>query len=165
LPAARYSRYIVHRGPFSRRSSYLRDIAVRQRRYHQALSMIIVTCCANYSLFILLYLFHRFNASLNLWNSNSFQAEQKDARIGKLFGFNRVKQGGNVWDTNTRPDQRNRTSPAFELTSKRRRGYPSETSVKRGLRMVHGDKDLLEKLGKEDLCPCGSGHRFQAVLP
>jgi uncharacterized protein YecA (UPF0149 family) len=55
-------------------------------------------------------------------------------------------------------------SSAFEPTSKRRRGYPSETAVKRGTRVAHGDKELLEKLGKEDLCPCGSGRRFQALL-
>jgi len=55
-------------------------------------------------------------------------------------------------------------SSAFETTSKRRRGYPSETEVKRGRRIVHHDKELAEKLGKEDLCPCGSGRRFQAVL-
>jgi len=57
------------------------------------------------------------------------------------------------------------TCPAFERTSKRRRGYPSETHVKRGLRFVHGDKELVEKLGRNDPCPCGSGLRFQAVLP
>jgi len=57
-----------------------------------------------------------------------------------------------------------RTSRAFEQMSKRRKGYPSETAVKRGMRVVHGDKDLYEKLGKEDLCPCGSGRRFQTVL-
>ncbi|HEX7810148.1 MAG TPA: SEC-C metal-binding domain-containing protein [Thermoanaerobaculia bacterium] len=56
-----------------------------------------------------------------------------------------------------------RTS-AFEPSSKRRRGYPSETRVKRGLRIVHGDKELLEKLGRNDPCPCGSGRRFQEVL-
>ena len=49
--------------------------------------------------------------------------------------------------------------------SKRRRGYPSETSVKRGVRIVHGDKYLSEKLGRNDPCPCGSGRRFQIVLP
>lgn len=48
--------------------------------------------------------------------------------------------------------------------SKRRRGYNSETQVKRGLRVVHGDKELVEKLGRNDLCPCGSGQRFQAML-
>lgn len=49
--------------------------------------------------------------------------------------------------------------------SKRRRGYPSETSVGRGERVVHGNKELCEKLGRNDLCPCGSGRRFQGVLP
>jgi uncharacterized protein YecA (UPF0149 family) len=49
--------------------------------------------------------------------------------------------------------------------SKRRRGYPSETQVGRGVRVVHGDKELIEKLGNRDLCPCGSGRRFQGLLP
>jgi hypothetical protein len=49
--------------------------------------------------------------------------------------------------------------------SKRRKGYPSERDVKRGTRVVHGEKELEEKLGKDDLCPCGSGRRFQALLP
>jgi uncharacterized protein YecA (UPF0149 family) len=49
--------------------------------------------------------------------------------------------------------------------SKRKRGYPSESAVKRGTRVVHGDKELVEKLGKDDLCPCGSGRRFQTLLP
>jgi uncharacterized protein YchJ len=53
----------------------------------------------------------------------------------------------------------------FERTSKRRRGFPSETHVKRGQRIVHGDKELIEKTGRNDPCPCGSGRRFQAVLP
>ena len=57
-----------------------------------------------------------------------------------------------------------RTS-AFDVSSKRRKGYPSETRVKRGVRIVHGDKELVEKLGRNDLCPCGSGRRFQEVLP
>jgi hypothetical protein len=54
---------------------------------------------------------------------------------------------------------------AFEPTSKRRKGYPSEARVKRGVRVVHGDKELVEKLGRNDPCPCGSTRRFQAVLP
>jgi len=34
--------------------------------------------------------------------------------------------------------------------------------VKRGPRSVRGgDKELLEKLGDNDLCPCGSGRRFK----
>jgi uncharacterized protein YecA (UPF0149 family) len=46
--------------------------------------------------------------------------------------------------------------------SKRRRGYPSETHVKRGVRIVHGDKLLEEKLGRNDLCPCGSRKAFRS---
>lgn len=53
------------------------------------------------------------------------------------------------------------TCLAFETMSKRRRGFPSETNVKRGVRIVHGDKLLEEKLGRNDLCPCGSGKRFK----
>ena len=53
----------------------------------------------------------------------------------------------------------------FEVTRKRRKGFPSETRVKRGRRTVHGDKELIEKLGRNDLCPCGSGRRFQELLP
>ena len=54
--------------------------------------------------------------------------------------------------------------PLFEITSKRRKGFPSETQVKKGPRIVHGDKELREKLGRNDLCPCGSGNRFQELL-
>ncbi|MBK8270226.1 MAG: SEC-C domain-containing protein [Planctomycetes bacterium] len=56
---------------------------------------------------------------------------------------------------------------AFETTSKRRRGYPSESSVKPGDRSVTtplGEKEFLEKLGRNDPCPCGSMLRFQEVL-
>lgn len=45
--------------------------------------------------------------------------------------------------------------------SKRRKGYPSERRVKHRRRVVHGDKELAEKLGREDPCPCGSGTRFK----
>ena len=51
----------------------------------------------------------------------------------------------------------------FEITSKRRKGFPSETKVKKGLRIVHGDKELREKLGRNDPCPCGSGRSFQEM--
>jgi hypothetical protein len=44
-------------------------------------------------------------------------------------------------------------------------GYASETQVRRGDRVVHGDKELIERLGRNDLCPCGSGRRFQEMLP
>jgi hypothetical protein len=45
--------------------------------------------------------------------------------------------------------------------SKRRKGFPSERQVKRGVRIVRGSKQLEEKLGRNDLCPCGSGKRFK----
>lgn len=48
----------------------------------------------------------------------------------------------------------------FEFTSKRRKGFPSETQVKRGVRVVRGIKELFEKLSRNDLCPCGSGRSF-----
>ncbi|MDM9584000.1 MULTISPECIES: hypothetical protein [unclassified Nostoc] len=56
------------------------------------------------------------------------------------------------------------TISAFEPLSKRRRGFPSEKAVKRGYRLVHGDKELQEKLGNNDLYLCGSGRCFQEVL-
>jgi uncharacterized protein YecA (UPF0149 family) len=50
--------------------------------------------------------------------------------------------------------------------SKRRKGFPSETRVKRGDRTVRGGEiELHEKLGSYDPCPCGSGRRFQELLP
>lgn len=62
--------------------------------------------------------------------------------------------------------ENNLTKSAFnEPTSKRRKGYPSETHVKRGRRIVGGEKELIEKLGRNDLCPCDSGRRFQELLP
>ena len=64
---------------------------------------------------------------------------------------NPVFRGGGSWTRNLK------TSPYFEKMSKRRKGYPSETNVKRGTRVVHGDKELEEKVGRNDLCPCGSG--------
>ncbi|MBO9661928.1 MAG: SEC-C domain-containing protein [Dokdonella sp.] len=30
---------------------------------------------------------------------------------------------------------------------------------------MHGDKLLIEKLGRNDPCPCGSARRFQELLP
>ena len=39
-------------------------------------------------------------------------------------------------------------------------------NVKRGLRFVRGGEvELLEKLGRKDPCPCGSGLSFQTLLP
>ncbi|MEZ5802521.1 MAG: SEC-C metal-binding domain-containing protein [Rhizobiaceae bacterium] len=37
--------------------------------------------------------------------------------------------------------------------------------MKRGERYVHGDVELIEKLGRNDLCPCESGRLFQEMLP
>src|SRR5437762_5014077 len=54
-----------------------------------------------------------------------------------------------------------RRAPFFERTSKRRKGFPSETRIKRGLRVVRGDKHLVEKLGRNDPCPCGSLRKFK----
>jgi len=59
---------------------------------------------------------------------------------------------------------RSTSSTGFERTSKRRRGFPSEARVKRGRQVVHGEKELEEKLGRNDPCPCGSGRRFQELL-
>ena len=41
--------------------------------------------------------------------------------------------------------------------------FNSETLVERGLRIVHGDKEFVEKLGRKDLCPCNSRRRSQAI--
>ncbi len=62
------------------------------------------------------------------------------------------------------PERIPSNSFTHEKTSKRRKGYPSETRVKRGLRVVGDGKELSEKLGRNDLCPCGLGRRFQTVL-
>ena len=59
------------------------------------------------------------------------------------------------------PDRTRTPAVFFETMSKRRKGFPSETKVKRGVRIVHGNKELAEKLGRNDLCPCGSGKRFK----
>lgn len=44
-------------------------------------------------------------------------------------------------------------------------GSLSEARVKRGNRAVRGgEKELLEKLGRNDPCVCGSARRFQELL-
>ena len=63
----------------------------------------------------------------------------------------------------TRTSATSPTSRPFEVTSKRRKPYPSETRVKRGVRIVHGDVEPQEKLGRNDLCVCGSERRFQEM--
>lgn len=70
------------------------------------------------------------------------------------------QQGEIVW-----PPMNAMTYSPFERSSKRRKGYPSETRVKRGIRIIGEGKELVEKLGRQDLCPCGSGRRFHKMLP
>ncbi|WP_343226985.1 SEC-C metal-binding domain-containing protein [Luteolibacter arcticus] len=36
--------------------------------------------------------------------------------------------------------------------------------MKRGERIVRGEKELHERLGRNDPCPCGSPRRFQELL-
>lgn len=67
-----------------------------------------------------------------------------------------LKKGGVPW-TNTIST----AQAPFESMSKRRKGFLSEKQVKRGLRIVHGNKELMEKVGRNDPCPCGSGIRFK----
>jgi hypothetical protein len=53
-----------------------------------------------------------------------------------------------------------------EVTSKRSKSFNSETNVKRGYRSLKGgEKELVEKLGRNDPRPCGSARSFQAVVP
>jgi len=56
-------------------------------------------------------------------------------------------------------------SPASECCSGRRKGFNSETHVKRGLRIIHAGKERVEKLGRADPSPCGPGGSFQALSP
>ncbi|MRR33877.1 hypothetical protein EG829_04135 [bacterium] len=52
----------------------------------------------------------------------------------------------------------------FEVTIKRKKGFPSGTHVKRVYRVVHGEKVLVDKLGRNDPCPCGSGRLLREML-
>ncbi|WP_442965337.1 SEC-C metal-binding domain-containing protein [Pseudomonas sp. CGJS7] len=79
-----------------------------------------------------------------------------------VAGFPAVTETADAADFDAAPFQ---AAPALELTRKRRKGYPSETQVRRGRRWVHGDKELVEKLGRNDPCPCGSTRRFKELLP
>jgi hypothetical protein len=88
------------------------------------------------------------NASVAKWYSNSIAA--------RAAMFNRNPEpGGRMANRIYESADSN-----FEIISKRRKGFPSETQVKRGMRIVHGNKELIEKLGRNDLCPCGSGRTF-----
>lgn len=76
--------------------------------------------------------------------------------ISALTPVEFISKGGAPW-----PVALTTTNCLFETMSKRRKGFPSEAQVKRGVRVVHGDKLLEEKLGRNDPCPCGSGRRFK----
>jgi hypothetical protein len=98
------------------------------------------------------------NASVDKWYSNSRvvpcpsffrRVEWRDNSTATLNHGDRMANNTNDWEESN-----------FEITSKRRKGFPSETQVKRGVRVVHGNKELSEKLGRNDLCPCGSGRSF-----
>lgn len=49
----------------------------------------------------------------------------------------------------------------LEIMSKRRRGFPSETHVRKGIRVIGFGKELEEKLGRNDLCPCQSLKKYK----
>ncbi len=44
------------------------------------------------------------------------------------------------------------------------RRLPSETQVKRGVRVVHGDKELIEELGRNGPVPAGPGASSRSVV-
>ena len=69
--------------------------------------------------------------------------------------------GGVPCPANTFPTTTTTTAFKREVMSKRRKGFPSETRVKAGEQIVHGSKLLEEKLGRNDLCPCGSNKKFK----
>jgi hypothetical protein len=98
-----------------------------------------------------------------LWCNSSISAREADgpgANPGFLTTHTENINKGNRMETNYEESE----DSQFEITSKRRKGFPSETRVKRGVQIVHGDKQLTEKLGRNDLCPCGSMRRFEELL-
>jgi uncharacterized protein YchJ len=52
------------------------------------------------------------------------------------------------------------TTYSFRADEQTAQRLPVRNTGQEG-RVVHGDKELLEKLGRNDLCPCGSGKRFK----
>jgi hypothetical protein len=82
----------------------------------------------------------------------TFHGSWLSGPVGRSF----IRKDGASWPAKTSTN----CSP-FEPMSKRRMGYPSEQQVKCGVRIVHSDKLLAEKLGRNDFCPCGSYKRFK----
>jgi hypothetical protein len=66
-----------------------------------------------------------------------------DGTVGSIRGSLDLEA---VWQKSTHP----KMSPFFERTSRRRKGFPSETQVKKGMRIVHGTKELPERLGRNE---------------
>jgi len=81
------------------------------------------------------------------------------SRTNGQFAFRDVT-GKSIWKERLREQQ----LFFHENQQQTPQGFPSETNVKRGFRVVHGEKELLEKLGRNDPCLCGSGRTFQEVL-
>ena len=52
----------------------------------------------------------------------------------------------------------------FERSSKRRKGFPSETGSNTAFRVVHSEKELFEKLGGKTPVLADQGRRFQELL-
>lgn len=52
----------------------------------------------------------------------------------------------------------------LELPANEGKASPSETQVRKGVPIVHGNKELYEKLGRNDLCPCGSCPCLRTVV-
>ena len=45
------------------------------------------------------------------------------------------------------------------------RGKRGDHGMKIEIVIAQSDVELVEKLGRNDLCPCGAGHSFPGVLP
>jgi hypothetical protein len=98
------------------------------------------------------------SASVAKWYSNSHVVPCPSSRTAtsmwRQITTSTLNHGGRM------AHPANQHDFSFEITSKRRKGFPSETHVKRGVQIVHGSKELSEKLGRNDPCPCGSGRSF-----
>jgi len=77
-----------------------------------------------------------------------------------MLSFGKTITGG----SHARPDQHQSILLSSAVASAARDSLRKPTS-NAGIRIVHGEKELIEKLGRNDLCPCGSGRRFQEMLP
>lgn len=53
-------------------------------------------------------------------------------------------------------------SENVEPMSKRRRGFPSENHVTTTGGTTNQGEEFIEKLGRKDPCPCGSGKKFSS---